>query len=213
MTTNISSLKRVLWRWRWPWGVCIVEVWFWWDEVNSGDRMEKYLQQSKGVKREMFYFSLNAAWQPPCCEQAFPGSICPCVVLKIILGRRRLFLYLTFLQGWFNTWLSQSTPSNTTLFCWFISGYYCNLGFVPYNSFHKVLEMLQNTNEQNTTYHSMCLSGRAEFTEKPLRTLVHTCVSLTVYVFITAERSHSESPLTGVAIPPVLGVGGSNLQP
>lgn len=52
---------------------------------------------------------------------------------NIIPGWWRLHIYQTLLWGWFNTWLSQSTHSNTLLFCCFISGCYCNLGFVPCN--------------------------------------------------------------------------------
>lgn len=56
-----------------------------------------------------------------------------------------------------------------------------------------------------------CLSALDKVTEKSVSILVQTCVSLTVYVFITAIQQFRH-PLTGVAIPPVLGVGGSNLQ-
>lgn len=89
-----------------------------------------------------FIFLWMQSDSSPAVSKLFPGSICPCVVFKIISHRRRLLAHLTFHQGRFNTWLSQSTPSNIVLFCWFISGYYCNLGFLPCNSFHKVVEML-----------------------------------------------------------------------
>lgn len=102
---------------------------------------------------------------------------------NIIPGGWQSHIYQTLRRGWFNTWLSQSTPSNTLLFCCFISGCYCNLGFVPWNSILEQM-LIPRHNWPEHIISLIVFSFHAKFHAKPVNIFVQI-VYLSLFIYLS----------------------------